>query len=51
LIRPSVLRWGILKGFRAFRRLELLAELGSSARHLPLTPNLLATAFRPSEER
>jgi SAM-dependent methyltransferase len=39
------------RAFRAFRRLELMAELGAAqARHIPLSLNLLAVASRHSLE-
>jgi len=40
------LRWALLRSFRLRRKLELIAELGWSARELPITPNLLATGYR-----
>lgn len=48
LFRPAVLRWLLLRGYRFYRRLVLMSELGSPARRMPLTPNLLAMAFRSS---
>lgn len=46
LFRPAVLRWLLLHCYRLYRRLVLMSELGSSVRRIPLTPNLLAMAFR-----
>jgi SAM-dependent methyltransferase len=48
LLRPEVFRWWIYKSFRAFRRLEMVAELGrTQAMQIPLSLNILGVARKP----
>ena len=45
IFRRNTLRWLMSMGFHAFRRLEMIAELGwSEVKHSPLSVNLLAIA-------
>ena len=51
IFRLGTLRWLILLIFRAFRRLEMIAELGwGEAKSSPLSINLLGVARKPSAE-
>ena len=45
ILRKSVLQWWLFCGFRLFRRLEAIAELGyQQGRAIPLSLNIVATA-------
>jgi SAM-dependent methyltransferase len=51
IFRRSTLRWLMSMGFHAFRRLEMIAELGwNEVKHTPLSVNLLAVARKSPPE-